>query len=335
MKISIVVTFFNCEKYVKDCMDSLLHLDYDDYEIIVLDDGSSDNTRELLQEYIDTHHLKYALHEHQGVSAARNKGIELSDGEYVMFVDGDDRLYSSILKELAHHTAIDTDIIACTCTAFDDDENYTYQCHFFEGDRTFQTVGEKEELYAQLLDGAYGQKKYKAYTAIGVPWGKLYRRQFLVDHLLQFEQKLIRMQDNVFNMNAFYHANKIIYIDKPLYMYRLAHIISYKIKPELVYRVLDRREQFFTAHPEVLTKKIQQMYYIGCIGFLIDTMKLYSREKNQEDFLVQFKEWIEKPICTEALKNPPELPFKRKILVFLMQKKQGKLLYVFLKNWNH
>ncbi|MDE5885510.1 MAG: glycosyltransferase [Oscillospiraceae bacterium] len=334
MKISVVVTFYNCEKYVKDCMESLLLLDYDDYEIIILDDGSSDQTRALVQEYVDIHHLKYAFHEHQGVSAARNKGIALADGEYVMFVDGDDRLDASSLKEMAQYTTEHTDIIACTCTAFDD-ENYTYQCHFFEGDRTFQTASEKEELLAQLLDVSYGQEKYKVYTAIGVPWGKLYRRQFLLEHQLQFEPRLIRMQDNVFNMNAFYYANKIIYIDKPLYMYRITHIISYKIKPELVYRVLDSRNQFFTAHPEVFTKRIQQMYDSDCIGFLANTMKFYAEKKSQKNFLVQFKEWSDKSICAKVLKNPPKLPFKRRTLIFLMQKKQGKLLYLFLKNRKH
>ena len=80
-----------------------------------------------------------------------------------------------------------------------------------------------------MLDPKYGQPG-TAYTAIGVPWGKLYRKSFLLEKDLLFDPMLRRMQDNIFNMYAFYYANKVKYIDIPLYNYRYEHILGYQDK---------------------------------------------------------------------------------------------------------
>lgn len=331
MKLSVIATFYNCEEYVRSCLDSILQQDYDNFEIIAVDDGSTDDTRTLLQEYIDRGQIRHCYHEHQGVSEARNAGIDMAQGEFIMFVDGDDKLSPSILSTLAKAITDETDIIACTCTAFDDN-NYTYQCHFFEKNHTIRTLEEKEELFAQLIHVPYGQEKYKAHTAIGVPWGKLYRKQFLQEHMLRFEPELIRMQDNIFNMYAFYAARCIIYLDQPLYMYRLTHIRAFKLQPELNYRVLSHRNAFFEKYPEIYSEKLQQMFMREIMLFLLKVVKWFASNDNYTEFCQHFEQWRSQPLCEQAVGSKLKMPFKKRILQFLIRTRKKHLLFWYFRN---
>ena len=92
-KISIIVPAYNAEKTIKRCLDSLIDQDYSNIEILVIDDGSSDNTYDIVEEYRKKNSNITLVHQNnQGVSVARNKGLEIATGDYVMFVDSDDSL---------------------------------------------------------------------------------------------------------------------------------------------------------------------------------------------------------------------------------------------------
>ena len=115
-----------------------------------------------------------------------------------MFVDGDDCLKKDIVQTLVDNIG-NNDITICSYTAFNDEDSLSMDCSFFNGDRDFGK--DKTDLFLQLINLSYGQKG-KPYTAVGVPWGKLYKKSFLEEHSLRFDKKLIRMQDNIFNMQA-------------------------------------------------------------------------------------------------------------------------------------
>ena len=102
-KLSIIVPVYNVEQYLRKCVDSVLTQDYDDYEIILVDDGSTDNCPAICDEYAHTHYtlndtqIKVIHQANAGLSAARNSGIEKAHGEYVMFVDSDDYIELNVL----------------------------------------------------------------------------------------------------------------------------------------------------------------------------------------------------------------------------------------------
>lgn len=101
MKISIIVPIFNLEVYIEKCLSSLRHqdLEVDQYEVLLINDGSTDNSENIIKEYIkDLPNFHLHTIENNGVSNARNQGINLSKGDYIMFVDGDDWLEKDILK---------------------------------------------------------------------------------------------------------------------------------------------------------------------------------------------------------------------------------------------
>ena len=114
-KISVIIPVYNCEKYIKSCVESLKKqtLPADDFQVIFINDGSSDNGGEICANYArEDKNIVYFAKENGGVSSARNKGIELAEGKYVMFLDADDTLSAGSLKALynffeAHYDEVD------------------------------------------------------------------------------------------------------------------------------------------------------------------------------------------------------------------------------------
>jgi glycosyltransferase involved in cell wall biosynthesis len=97
-KVSVIIPTYNCAKYIAGALESVLNQSYRNFEIVVVDDGSTDNTKEILNSYITNGLIRYIYQTNQGPGAARNKGVEASSGEYVAFLDADDQLVSNSLE---------------------------------------------------------------------------------------------------------------------------------------------------------------------------------------------------------------------------------------------
>ena len=121
-KVSIIVPFINGEKYIKKCLDNLINIKYSDYEIILIDDSSIDNSKKSIEEFVknvedklDKNNLKikyYYLEDNTiGVGKARNYGIEKANGKYLMFVDVDDYIDEDLLVTLEKYMQLDIDLI--------------------------------------------------------------------------------------------------------------------------------------------------------------------------------------------------------------------------------
>lgn len=273
--ISVIVTAYNVEKYIENCLHSVMHQSYTNLEIIVVDDGSADNTATIIKELCkEDNRITYIYQKNAGVSVARNVGITAAEGSFVMMVDGDDYLEGTIVEKLYAHIEDKTDIVACCCVGFDVDNSYVE--HFFDKSYTMETVNEKEKLYLQLMKTESQQpKNQKIFTAIGVPWGKLYRKQLLDNNDLKFNPNLHRMQDNVFNMYAFQCARQIKYIDEPLYRYRIDHIVCYtkKYGPNIYYNVLEERTNFIKTYIDYQTDNFYKAYVNECSDYYMTSVK--------------------------------------------------------------
>ncbi len=217
-------------------------------EILLIDDGSTDSSGEICQKYAAAHdNIRYLRQENRGVSAARNLGLEYASGDWILFVDGDDFVDREMAEALLAFTDDETDIV-CTafCAAYNKKE---VLFDFFPKDFSCRTLEEKSDFFCQLMIAPYAQDKKNWLTAIGVPWGKLYRKSFLDAYHLTFPLHLRRMQDNIFNMMAFYYAKTIRYKNLHLYHYRAEHIQSYNAAyPPQLY------EDFLSSRGEVFAK---------------------------------------------------------------------------------
>lgn len=269
--ISVIITAFNQEECIWDCVQSVRRQTYQNLQIIIVDDGSTDRTPEICKKLAEEDlRIEYLVQTNAGVSAARNLGVARAKGDFIAFTDGDDKLKNTCLEELYRNMDSVTDIVCCCCHTFGDTDGY--DDHFFDRSYDMATFAEKEKLFLQLLNGNSGKPKGCRATAIGVPWGKLYRADFLRDNHLGFEPTLKRRQDNIFNMWAFYCARKIKYLDEPLYFYRIDHVKNSRSTNdgELWLALLWERDKFFGLHPEILTPNIvTQRRYEMCVALAV------------------------------------------------------------------
>lgn len=301
-KVSIIVPIYNAEKYLEECIESVTKQTYKNLQIILVNDGSKDKSWELCKKLKNSDsRIVIATQSNAGVSVARNKGLDLADGKWIMFVDPDDVLSKTIVEDLLTQVSAEIDIVACGCYGFDG--SYRKKDSFFKGNRIFKA--NKDDLYLQLMDASHGQGN-DFVTAIGVPWGKIYRHNFIKKYNLRFDPKLRRMQDNIFNMYAFYYAREIFYLDKPLYFYRLDHITDYNKRHQkdmlkIFKPVVDARTTAISTlglnkDPQIYKFYLQETagFFFGIVNSFIATdaplIKKVNQLKVNTNFSILFKE---------------------------------------------
>ena len=121
-KVSFIIPAYQVEKYIGDCIKSILNQTKDNFEIIIVDDGSVDNTLEIIREYADRDSRITVIHqENQGVASARNVGIDIAKGEWICFVDGDDFISPFLIEEYLPYLVLENDV--CFISYLDVDEN--------------------------------------------------------------------------------------------------------------------------------------------------------------------------------------------------------------------
>lgn len=320
MLVSIIITAYNVEKYLRECLDSVVAQDYESREILVIDDGSVDGTAAICREYAErVPGLQYIYQENAGVSVARNRGMELAVGEALMFVDGDDCLAPGMLRKLVDLMEPDVDLVCCGYQAFR--REWQEDHSFFEGNQCWCTVEDKEQLMLQLLQMRHGQPGQQVYTGIGVPWGKLYRRSALKASGLQFLPQLRRMQDNVFNMYAFAKLGRIVYLDESLYRYRLDHITGSRVPyaPEIYCTVLEQREAFFKENPLWVTEQTELLYHMEKMDYLLRCIKHIAFTCDTKRAVKKLRELCRSSLYREFLRRGArkEEPLKYRLVRFL------------------
>ena len=302
--ISIIVPAYNIEKYLADCIESVLAQTETDWELILVDDGSSDDTATICDRYAATDARIHCVHkENGGVASARNTALELARGEYILFLDGDDELSPELLARLLSRMEPDVDIVCCSCTVFSRKTGLEQPRSFLIGDRDMRNMSEKEPLFLQLHDGRIGQSPGKIYTAIGVPWGKLYRASLIRENNLRFPPMRL-FEDNIFNMYAFTLARRIIYLDAPLYRYRADHCASNVLTPEVRLQILERRDEYYGRFGSLATEGMRIAYFAEKLRCFGAACKHYARELSLPAAAKAIRELSEQSpysiLCTQA-----------------------------------
>ena len=211
-KITVIVPVYNVENYLEKCLDSLINQTYKNLEIIVINDGSTDNSGEICQEYAQKdNRIVYIEKENGGLSDARNVSLDKMTGSYVTFIDSDDWVeldYVEILyKKIIEYQA---DIAVGNYYSYNEDEE-TYYFHIY-GDSYYEKVYDNVSIFENL----YESQEMKSFALISA-WGKLYKAK-LFDYLRFDKGKL--GEDGYFNQKMYLSVNKVVYLNKGLYAYR-------------------------------------------------------------------------------------------------------------------
>lgn len=205
MRFSIIIPAYNAEAYLPRCLDSILSQNYSDYEVIVNDDGSTDDTPALLTQYPSVKVITQANH---GMATARNRGLEMAQGEYILFVDSDDQLCPNALATLALYLNGE-DIIGFGTQIYNEST----------GTCTNNPVVET----APMSGWDYFNRHRLEATPVHFVciWQRVYRRDFLEENRLRFADGLKRAEDDLFTTMAMLYAQSVKTIPDCLYTYHI------------------------------------------------------------------------------------------------------------------
>lgn len=203
MKFSIIVPVYNVEQYLEQCLESLQAQEYKDYEVICVNDGSTDGSREILKAWESRMpQMRVIDRENGGLSAARNTGLEAATGDYVLFVDSDDWVESTMLSRLA--ASIDNEDMIC------------FACQ--------RTDNEATDALPEEQTSGWDYYNRHALEARKIPfvcvWQRCYRREFLEENNLFFHEGILH-EDNEFTPRACLKAKTVKVIPNVLYNYRV------------------------------------------------------------------------------------------------------------------
>lgn len=209
--ISFIIPVYKVEKYINQCVNSILNQTFKDFEVILVNDGSPDNCGSLCDSYSRLDKRVKVIHkENGGVSDARNKGLNMATGKYIIFVDGDDFLKSeNNLLEVVKYLSSEPDFLLYNyCKYYEINQKYTssnlyYQTKEYDNNTKFQL----------------GNEILKSGTLPGGPWDKIIKREFLLSNDIYFEKGLLS-EDIDWFLKLFLKANRISTCNTEMYVYR-------------------------------------------------------------------------------------------------------------------
>lgn len=286
--ISIIVPVYNIEKYIENCIQSVLAQSYTDFELLLVNDGSGDSSPDLCRKWeAKDARVRLLSKENGGVSSARNFGLDHARGDYLFFLDGDDTLHPDCLKELMDKMTSGIDVVFCDYKEVDDEgfiSELVLQHKHFEG-RISANEAMEDLLKAQIYPR--------------VVWGKLYRKNLWVD--LRFNH--MAYSEDTFAIFELLQKNCTLYsIDEPLYNYlqrgtsasRQKKISEYENHTETL---LYLYEHALCHHPEVRSYPAEE--YIG-VAYGLLKKYIQNRQKKEAFTLVEHMQYVYKTSNLES-----------------------------------
>lgn len=207
LELSVIIPVYNVEKYLEECLNSISKIKDINYEILIVNDGSPDNSQKIIEEFCKNNNkAKFFIKENGGISSARNYGLERAKGEYIWFVDSDDFINTDEFQNFYKGLEEGIDILIGNYFLLKD-KNITQGTESYKKNIIFS--GEK-----------FLRENGKVILGKGYVWRNLYRREFLMNNNLYFEKGIV-LEDQLFTILCFLKAKKIKYLDKSIYYYRI------------------------------------------------------------------------------------------------------------------
>ncbi len=266
IKVSVIVPIYNVEKYLDKCLMSLVNQTLDEIEIIAINDGSTDSSGEILDRYQKKYSKIRAYHQNNlGISATRNRGIELSQGEYLAFIDSDDSVSLDFCEVMAE--AIEeqqSDVVACDFYEVNEETKKEMQISHFEP----CTVFEKPNLLFDVNTS---------------PWNKLYRKAFLLEHGIKFPVNL-KYEDAVFWQGILAENAKIGKVDIPMVYYMVRSGSETTVVKNTVFDIFDVLEIIYKAYQEKSQSEYQKIasyleYFMANRITVYNLQQVYQEDK--------------------------------------------------------
>lgn len=301
-KVSVIVPVFNAEPCLKKCIESILNQTYQNLELVLIDDGSTDGSAKIIEAYARENERIIAIYQkNSGVSAARNAGLKNVTGKYICFVDADDFVENIFCEALVSNLEESKTELACC------NWDYVY-------DNREKEIHEVHEILDRLTVTQFIEHLFKMPITVG---GSVCNKLFLKEKIVcLFDEHVSVCEDNLFLLNYCFNIQNVCYINQSLY-----HIYDYsessmRSNPDKIINGLEVREQMIelVRHYNSELKAVVE-------GSYLDTCYLYYnkyKKKNRENYLIaieRIRQYIGKNVVSVLLNN--KIYWKTKILYFI------------------
>ncbi|MED5076040.1 glycosyltransferase [Geobacillus stearothermophilus] len=324
--VSIIVPVYNAEAYLRDCVDSILSQTYKNIEVILVNDGSTDKSGMICDEYKGIDYRVKVIHqENSGPSVARNTGIDAATGTYIQFVDADDKVDPDMTRKLVE--------------AMEQRENIQLVvCGFNETD------GFMVSRNVPFIEGVYSKKEFlsffgRLYSFIGYLWNKLYDTEFIRKFRIYFRENIDLGEDLLFNLEYLEVCNQIAIIKDQLYGYLVQQNSNSLTK---IYRnnLLDIQQMLLQRMREFLIKNgkyteenkifIEMLYASSIISYL-DSLFHIDNHLGSYDRKKQIQEIIDSEIVIKNINYFYRGSIQQQLIGFLIRYRMSSLIYCFFK----
>ena len=311
IKVSVIIPFYNAEKYLSKCLESVINQSLKEIEIILINDGSLDNSLEIAKEHAQKdNRIKLIQNKkNSGQGFSRNLGVDLAQGEYIAFLDADDWVEPSMYETL-YEKADGADIIKC---------------------QFYHVFGEKEEKYQYTNLIKDYNKVYKFRDnplvllgqSVSFVWNGIYKKSFLKEKQLKFNNTK-QSEDALFHWQSIIEAEKIVFVEDYLYYYNKCNASSETTKIKRQYKDILTNIKMIKdfVFEKKLEKELANAFILKCYVFynfmLAPNLNFFQRNKAHK-FLMDLLKDFDKTKVDAIYKN--KLASKSSLLRFLGQGK--------------
>lgn len=316
--ISVIIPVYNVERYVAVCIESVLHQTYDMLEIILIDDGSSDSSLQICRKFAERDERVRVYHtENRGVSAARNLGIDLAQGDFVVFVDADD--------------VIEKDMLGCMLGAYEKDRIVIGRYDTFEVDVPKDDRDMVLKVYRYDKDQFWELCEQKV---IFSPCNKLYTREML-GKSVRFEEKMSMGEDIMFNLVCFKYISGFQFLDKVVYHYRCCNdqgSLGHKYREdawEIQIRLYSELKRYSETeiHMDKARWDVFWWEYFKALQGVLDSEYAHENRKGSPRIVERMKSNEFEEVCGYLYAHKSRYGIQKRLEIVLYKHNQWKLDY--------
>ena len=248
--ISVMIPAYNAEKYIGECLESLKNQTYENIEVVIVNDGSKDQTQSICEKYVsEDNRFRLINQENGGEGAARNRGLQESKGKYLCFVDADDHVYPEFVENMHKmQQEYQAGMVICGFTEL-------------KGDQVInETSGEIEVMNQEdAMEKLLREDSFKGYV-----WNKMFDMDIIRAQNLQFNVSLAVWTDVLFVFQYMLHIQKVVFNPKPMYYYiylesSVSHAANHVLAVDKSYSAIRAKEQMVDNIPDGYDKVKKQL----------------------------------------------------------------------------
>lgn len=295
MKFSVIIPVYNSEQFLDKCISSIIDQDYSDYELILVDDGSTDNSIEVIKKYQNFHsNIVFVQQENAGPSAARNTGLSLAKGNYVLFVDSDDWVSDDYFATLDSLCVKQYDIVFFGSRHVGNNGEVLKEYVYFETDRN-------TALIDMFISNYYHADNYSCTN-------KMYSKKILEENHICFREGTVVEEDLQFVLNVIDHSNLSLSIPNILYCYnrRTKGSVTTKFNPLKFDKKIDAYKEEMRLAKKWNSEILMNIYndnYLTYISACINNLMYRECPMSTKEKKLEITRYFNHEVTQQCIKN--------------------------------